>query len=199
MKPLLFSTVLLLVFQHTFSQSTDLKRYPIENCKITYKIEGDATGEASRYISNWGWKERFDKQIKYEMYGVESLERRTEIRKEDQIYVINPETLEGTLKEDETTRELLAYKSPADTKDALFLNMGGKKAGKEIHLGKEATRWNFEKGNTRSILEWNGIILQEVKHIQNIKYTITSMNINLEQSLDDELFTLPDGLMLIQE
>lgn len=202
-----FPLIFLFVFYGitSWSQSTpaelidkNLKISPTENCTISYEISGDAQGKAFRYVTSWGWKERYEMEMVYSLFGLETTETKLTLRDGLKVYKINPSKNEGRVTSDQTIRDLLAYKSLEETIEAVFINMGGTKKGTDTLLGKEVNIWKFDKGATKEVWEWKGIVLKEVKSLQDLNYVITASDIHYNE-IENINFQLPENIKLIQE
>ena len=86
-----------------------------------------------------------------------------------------------------------------EPKEAIFKTMGGVKAGSDTLLSKPVTIWQFKDKPTSEIWEWNGIILKEVKNIQNLTYSIEANEIKTDVEINPELFELDENIKLTQE
>ena len=176
----------------------DIKKSPVQTCKIEYIVDGDAKGKATRYIDDWGWSERFEKEITYSQFGITNTEQKIVFRKGLMVYDVDPGKNKGKKSKDRISKDLLSYKTLEETKDALYKDQGGKKSGTENHLGKEVTIWKFNKGTTNELWEWKGLVLKEIKEIGKMRYTLSATQISYDP-LDRSLFEIPEGITLTQE
>jgi len=168
----------------------ELKKYPIENAKITYAITGDASGTAVRCFVDFGWKENFEQNLTLEKYGIREQTLKRSIILGDYAYIIKDSVISSKEK-DARFSELLSYKSQRETIDALMKIKGGTKMGMETILDKECNLWVFKTGTIKEIYEWEGIPLKIVKKLPGINYSIVAENIDNESPITDSNFDLP--------
>jgi hypothetical protein len=86
-----------------------LKKSPLEKCIIKYSIQGDAKGNASRYIDKWGWLERYNWDMEYSMYGITCNNNKSILRNGLILYEIKNNQSTARKKEDKLIKDLLTY------------------------------------------------------------------------------------------
>jgi len=174
------------------------KKYPIEKGYVTYSITGDATGDAIRTFIDFGNKDCFVSNIEIVKYGTVDRTNTTVLSLGDYSYSMKNDAVEGKKMRDSRLGDLLKYKTTRESIDAVMTADGGMKAGTKEILAKKCTKWVFEKGITREIYEWNGLILQVVKELPGIKYQIVANKIFENSEISDDFFKISDSVKFIE-
>lgn len=170
-----------------------LKRFTeSKSGKIVYEITGDASGEMIYLFDSWGWVESTSRKMEYTLFGMKSEEDRIEFRDGDFTYNIDMKTSKGKQAKNKDTSDLLRYKSPRETIDAVNAKAGGTISGTDTVLNKEVNIWKFASGNTLELWEWKGIILKGKRKLSKVVYEFTATSIDLNWTSD---IKLPDGIV----
>ncbi|MEQ8238783.1 MAG: hypothetical protein RIA69_06205 [Cyclobacteriaceae bacterium] len=165
-----------------------LKKYPIEKGSVTYTITGDATGDAFRTFDDFGIRDRFISNVEINKYGTVDRTNTTVLSLGDYSYSVKNDDLKGKKLKDSRLMDLLKYKSPRESIDAVMIADGGTKAGTKVILDKKCTKWVFDTGITTEIYEWNGLVLKIVKELPGIKYQIVAKELTENPEISDDFF-----------
>ena len=198
------SFILCLILNVTHAQNAEelaaegLKLYEWESGIITYDISGSAVGSATFAFDLWGMKEAHFREMEYFLYGMKSLDKRSEIRDGDVTYKINLKDSTGTRSSDKTINSLLRYKTPEKTIEALYISMGGQIMGKSTFMDKECVIWKMNRGSVSEIWSWKGLILKSKRKVANLEVTYSATDLQLDVENLDEKFMIPESIKFTQ-
>ncbi|MEO9477847.1 MAG: hypothetical protein ABJG41_20055 [Cyclobacteriaceae bacterium] len=169
------------------------KKFPIESGKITYTIDGTASGQATCYFDRYGWRQILIKELTLEQYGIKSTENTIELIDGDKIFSINQNSKKGTKKSDPRWSQLAAYKESSEILSIVLEDDGGIKEKDSTLVGKPVQLWIFEKGLVKSVCVWNGLNLMETKSAGKLVYAMTATDFS-ESEIDESVFELPGNI-----
>lgn len=175
---------------------TGKKKFPIESGKITYTIDGTASGWATCYFDRYGWRQILIKEITLEQYGIKSTEKTIVLIDGDKIFSINQDSKKGTKNSDPRWSKLAAYKENTEIQSIVLEDDGGTKGKDSTLVGKPVQLWTFSKGLVKSAYVWNGINLMETKSAGKLAYKMTATDF-VESKIDESVFVLPNEIVWV--
>ncbi len=167
-----------------------LKAYPIASGIIQYKISGDGDGEASLHFSDWGWSSKLESKYSYSRYGQSTEAHTIELRNGDFLYNAKPKSGKGVVNRDTKLSELLTYKDPVESWEALWMTNGGKKTGTEEILSVSCDVWTFAGGITKRIWVSNGLLYKIEKEIGGLTVIWTATTYSPEVDIPENTYQL---------
>ena len=162
-----------------------LTPFPWQQGVVIYEISGDANGTAELTFSQNGWRQIMKSDYTYKQYGVEAQSGKTEIRNGDFLYEVKNGGSKGKSTKDKSLSDLLGYKEPQASWDALYTSQSGTKTGTENILNYECDVWTFEKGITNKIWSYKGLILKSEKMVGKLKVTSTATSFEEKDNIDE--------------
>ncbi|MEP0369239.1 MAG: hypothetical protein ABJN36_00295 [Cyclobacteriaceae bacterium] len=169
------------------------KKFPVESGKITYTIDGTASGQATCYFDRYGWRQMLIKEITLEQYGIKSTEKTIVLIDGDKIFSINQSSKKGTKSSDPRWSQLAAYKENSEILSIVLEDDGGTKGKDSTLVGKPVQLWTFSKGLVKSAYVWNGLNLMETKSAGKLAYKMTATDF-MESKIDESVFVLPNEI-----
>lgn len=170
-----------------------LTRMSLESGRITYHIGGDATGTATLTFDRDGWRQILEKEFTFEKYGITSTIKTTELVDGDYTFTINYDNQKGQKTKDSRWSDLLSYKSLEESVEAMMEDAGGMPQGDTTLLNRPSNIYLFQNGSIKSIWEWQGIPLKELKSLGGLNIIMTATQFE-EMEISEESFALPPGI-----
>ncbi|MFY0685693.1 MAG: hypothetical protein JXQ90_00935 [Cyclobacteriaceae bacterium] len=168
-----------------------LIKYPFIDGIITYEISGEASGSSTLSFKYFGWLSASNRDMTYTLYGISSEDHRLEYINGDFIYSIDMKTKKGKTSKDFELSKLTQYKSPIESREAVYSSKGGIKTGTDTILDKPVNIWKFSSGNMIELWEWDGIPLKMTRKLGKLTFTLTATDIVAEQGVE---LTFPEGV-----
>ena len=194
----LFCLLLLVMCHPIFGQEGNfqslsdkgLQPFPWQQGLVTYEISGDAAGTSKMSFSSWGWRQATTSEYTYKQYGVEAKSGKTEIRNGDFLYEVKNGGTKGKSSKDKSLSDLLGYKEQQASWDALYTSQSGTKIGTERILDYDCDVWTFEKGLTKKICSYRGLVLKSEKMVGKLKVITTAVSFEEVSTVNDEAFIM---------
>ena len=190
---LTFSPLLLLAQARTGQNLIDdgLKKYVIKSGKITYRITGDATGEEVMVFQMNGWQSMRKQTMVFELYGIKTIQTLHEITDGDYLYRLNEGDSTYQSRKDYKWSQQAAYKTPAQSSEAVLFSLGGTRAADSTLLDKKCEVWTFEGKALQELWVWNGLVLKRIAKLGDQMIYTTARNLEMGYEPEPSIFLIP--------
>ncbi len=189
-----------MVFTFILTISTlnaETKRYEIKSAIIEYTVSGGGNmmgietkieGNNKVIFKEWGNIELHEERSKSTVMGREEQTHQTTKINEGKVYVVD-HVKKSIIEYDPSTLKQSMYKDIDKSAKEMMLTMEGKKVGEETILGYDCEVWE-----TKQMKFWlyKGVMLKSEVNIMGMTHTTEATNVQLNVSISDEDFKLPD-------
>lgn len=172
-----------------------LKPFSHEHGTIAYQIVEGGEGKVELKFDLYGMLTASHHQISFTLYGMETSMDELTIRDGDHQYIYDLIKQKGRTKSNKTQSDLLRYKSPKETREAIHTVNNGQMVGLETIMDKPVEHWVFESGPYMELWTWEGITLKAKVKRPKVTYTYVATNIDLNRPL----IKYPEGIVISQE
>ncbi len=174
------------------------KRYGVKSGILVFELAGHDEGIRTVYFDQWGLLETWDDEIIHTVMGMSEKHHHRTIHIQDFVYEIDLISntaqqfeIDGLDKQTSNTWEVAKIKQ-----ERLYIEQGGVFIGNEIVHSYTCEIWKFEN---KTFWIWNGITFRTEEETNTDSYTEVVKKINLNATIDPDLFTLPQGIIILNE
>jgi len=171
-----------------------LKKYENQSGKISYTISGDAEGEEVLVFDLNGWRSMRKQDMVLELYGVKNPQTLHEIIDGDFSYRLYEKDSTFVSRKDNKWSQQAAYKTPAQSSEAILFSLGGNKVADSTIINKVCEVWSFEGKALQQLWIWKGLVLKRKTKLGDRIIYSEANNIELGLSPDPTLFDIPSYL-----
>ena len=173
----------------------ELKPFGTPYGTINYKVIEGGEGSVELKFDLYGMFTAGLHQVKFSLYGIDASMKELTIRDGDFQYIYDLDKNRGRVKSNKTQSDLLRYKSPKETREAMFSVNNGKMVGMETILDKPVEHWLFESGQLQEAWIWEGILLKAKVKKPKVTYTYEATSIDLNKPE----IRYPEGISISQD
>jgi len=171
----------------------DLKRYQFKSGKVVYQSTGSMVGTETLFFDNYGMREAKYSKVVLDIMGMKQEIDAKTIMEEKWIYAIDNTSNKASKMENPLWEMIPNGTDIEKIGEEMMTNLGGKKIGTEVLLGKTCDIWEVEQMMSK-IWIWKSIPLKSEVNAMGMTFAqiATSVEVDIPVSADE--FKLPEGI-----
>ncbi len=180
------------------NNSNKQKRYGIKSGILVFELKGQDEGTRTVYFDQWGLLETWDDEIIHTVMGMSEKHHHRTIHIHDFVYAVDLITNTAQQFEiDDFDKQIAKTWEVAKIKqERLYMEQGGIFIGNEKVHSYTCAIWKFDN---KTFWIWNGITFQIKEETNTDSYANVVKKINLNATIDPALFTLPQGIIILDD
>lgn len=180
----------------TSLEAKGFRRYGLRSGVVEYRIRGSLEGRELLYFDRFGLREA--KYTETDLVVLGSSEKSRELTLLDGAWMtkIDLDTKNGQRGLDPTYDTVVPASEGRDLTnlaEGILRDMGGRRIGTELHLGRECDVWELPAIRGRTWI-WNGIALRTELNGPDGSLVHEAVRLDADASVPEDVFEIPDGV-----
>jgi len=166
--------------------------YPVKSAIVEYVYSGATTGTESYYMDNNGRLSARYSQLSTKSFGSTTKTNQLVIQKDSIIYTIDLDKKTGVKQTFQISEKDM--EKWAKTADSVYTDLGFKKTGEEVLLGKQCEIW---EGMSSKVWVWKNLAIKTETNLFG-KHIMEATKVEIDVSIPKSKFAIPDGITMTE-